>query len=883
MALAVVTNNTYLDLKYYTSKATVDHAAKAELQKDLEALGLDLFDFNAFVMRVVSVDHSPDSEYDLSHDHGNKQASKEGDSAFVSNDTTYPTSNPYMFSVPDDTQVYFTDSEHIFFAFTHHLTLFDINARGYVHPVALSYITRDPQKIIMRFDKFMNRFNEISRLMKKGNFSNFILDLKCKLLDLQHTENMLVCNDDSNLVPATRENLSVEAIQQASTVTRLMLDSVETYVNQTMRDNTDTQTHGKLFDTSSARETASLHGESQQTIEPPKDYVPKSIDALYPVAHFERKLRTVAQLCQKPDTKAQSASDPPHPQIPSAHPHRSLAQTKVIPLASIIEEQSVHCANKPKDRSFATAIAHDMYAEAINYLMEIIKDLCQSNVVLDINDEEQAFLDPISSEITIGRMFVMNMENPYPRDLYISPSMQNNLQQNIDLHLRLSEAEKDAFRTPETSGMTEPPLQKHNNVIREQDIFPITPETSQLWPLDNTFATNHTILRTLKKYQHCMHHIIFSLMTGRPVLIIGDDEYKSHIQQVVEALAIFVPGNSRTQHCIVDWFKDGLVTDTELGPMKLMGTAKRNVDPSIYRLEISCLEINLRHHNEGNLITSPLYLEGQWIHDILDAMTYFTEDLAYLAYLRTVFFSMGLKAYVYYHLYLTDHRLPPREIPTDSSCESGASLSNHEISRRWSVRRIMSYLKRIEDRENEQEDYFSSVAPPPSEKLPQHSVARELINEFSDEWGPGTEEDGTLSDENQATITLQTLQQHQRRHQVLSVPNFNCYPKPARRASECSAFSETSDFFDFIYGDLRFDTDDENENLSGDEEESPASSDEEQQKLLETEIHSQQESYEDIGISNLERKGRKLLHDKFNLHGDDQTIVVYLANLTKTI
>jgi hypothetical protein len=46
------------------------------------------------------------------------------------------------------------------------LTLFDINARGYVHPVALSFITRDCDKVVIRFEELMDRFNEVFLIIK---------------------------------------------------------------------------------------------------------------------------------------------------------------------------------------------------------------------------------------------------------------------------------------------------------------------------------------------------------------------------------------------------------------------------------------------------------------------------------------------------------------------------------------------------------------------------------------------------------------------------------------------------------------------------------------------------------------------------------------------
>ncbi|KAI9496964.1 hypothetical protein BDB00DRAFT_47792 [Zychaea mexicana] len=132
LPLAVVSEHFYFDLK--------DQERNTRRREEaLHELGLQDFDFNAFVLRIVSVDQTSDE-----FEHPDLEATAG------------------MFSIPDDTQVYTTDAENQFFAFTHHLALFDINARGYVHPVALSYITCDPEKIVWRFEDFSERFNEVN-------------------------------------------------------------------------------------------------------------------------------------------------------------------------------------------------------------------------------------------------------------------------------------------------------------------------------------------------------------------------------------------------------------------------------------------------------------------------------------------------------------------------------------------------------------------------------------------------------------------------------------------------------------------------------------------------------------------------------------------------
>lgn len=74
----------------------------------------------------------------------------------------------------------------------------------------------------------INSHDQVARLMKKGNFSNFAFDLKCRLVDLEHTQSVLKSKPNPDI--------SLDAMQQAITVTRLMIDTVESYVIQLLNE-----------------------------------------------------------------------------------------------------------------------------------------------------------------------------------------------------------------------------------------------------------------------------------------------------------------------------------------------------------------------------------------------------------------------------------------------------------------------------------------------------------------------------------------------------------------------------------------------------------------------------------------------------------------------
>ncbi|KAI9269641.1 hypothetical protein EDC94DRAFT_599500 [Helicostylum pulchrum] len=841
LPLAVVANSSYIDLKHYTEKQCPNNPHLKELSK----IGLESFDFNAFVLRVVSVDRSTEYEQidqDLIEP--------------LTPSSVLADSPPYTFSIPDDTQVYFTDSEHKFFAFTHHLTLFDINARGYVHPVALSYIARDPDKIVIRFEELMERFNQVSVKMKKGNYSNFTLDLKCRLIDLEFTE--------SAVSQQIKPTLSLQAIKQAITATKLMIDTLESSITQ-------------MNNTSLKGSKPTLS--SYTTV--PKDYQPKCIDTLYPVPHFERKLRSLAQLCQEPDEETQS----------------SLAQktASMIPLLSIIESQQQQ--QQTEERStFSNAITHDMYSEAIKSIQDMASYLGKSSMVLDVDDEEELFMNPISSALTFGRTFMLNMDNPQPRE-----------EEKEETSVTLKDESAMPTLPNETSVETEKEENRNLSSSQETDddefYFPVLQAPLQLWKPEP--APTH-LLQVLRKYQTLIVDVIFSLLTGRTVLIQGSVSNKQHVQQVVQALAVFVPGQSRDRHQIIDWFETSRFTDSHISSIKLVGIAKENMDASIH-IEGSCvLDIDAKN---GSLNSSPVYVEGQWINQLLDRMMLFSSDESYLAYLHTVFMTMSLKAFVYHHLYVCDE-FKLDETASDTAVVSKGYTSeaseSSTLSRKWSIR-LLNYLKKQEDPESD----LSSRSP--------SSVATASVHEST------TTDDEDYSEENQATVTLQNLlqknNQQDKPRTIVGLFSATGMDEPVitnatasttthtidedlRRDSISTSYTRESSvssgsspnlsddeeyalrrplttegsFLNFGTEDLEYFG---QEHCSDDEEDS--SSEEEKPKTRPPRRHGSKHRLRKLsdvgpdGVSYTERRGRRYLQEKMKVYGDDQTIVVYLA------
>ncbi|XP_075941014.1 guanine nucleotide exchange protein smcr8a [Anarhichas minor] len=125
------------------------------------------FDLNYFSLRIMSVDY---------------QASFVG----------HPPGSGYpRLSFVEDSRVVLGDSKEGAFAYVHHLTLYDLEARGFVRPFCMAYVSADERKIMLQFQELSLRFSQASECLKAGNRRAFAKELQRKLRDLEYTHSVL--------------------------------------------------------------------------------------------------------------------------------------------------------------------------------------------------------------------------------------------------------------------------------------------------------------------------------------------------------------------------------------------------------------------------------------------------------------------------------------------------------------------------------------------------------------------------------------------------------------------------------------------------------------------------------------------------------------------
>lgn len=119
------------------------------------------FDLNYFSLRIMSVDYQASF---VGHPPG----------------TGYP-----RLSFVEDSRVVLGDSKEGAFAYVHHLTLYDLEARGFVRPFCMAYVSADERKIMLQFQELSLRFSQASECLKAGNRRAFAKELQRKLRDLE--------------------------------------------------------------------------------------------------------------------------------------------------------------------------------------------------------------------------------------------------------------------------------------------------------------------------------------------------------------------------------------------------------------------------------------------------------------------------------------------------------------------------------------------------------------------------------------------------------------------------------------------------------------------------------------------------------------------------
>ncbi|XP_059005674.1 guanine nucleotide exchange protein SMCR8 [Mustela lutreola] len=242
------------------------------------------FDLNYFSLRIMSVDY---------------QASFVG----------HPPGSAYpKLNFVEDSKVVLGDSKEGAFAYVHHLTLYDLEARGFVRPFCMAYISADQHKIMQQFQELSAEFSKASECLKTGNRKAFAGELEKKLKDLDYTRTVLHTETEIQKKANDKGFYSSQAIEKANELASVEKSIIE---HQDLLKQIRSYPHRKL------QGSAPCPGESEHTQDQASQaaatsnldesadtdlytcrpaYTPKLIKAKSTKC-FDKKLKTLEELC----------------------------------------------------------------------------------------------------------------------------------------------------------------------------------------------------------------------------------------------------------------------------------------------------------------------------------------------------------------------------------------------------------------------------------------------------------------------------------------------------------------------------------------------------------------------------------------------------------
>ncbi|KAJ3601445.1 hypothetical protein NHX12_032413 [Muraenolepis orangiensis] len=245
------------------------------------------FDLNYFSLRIMSVDY---------------QASFVG----------HPPGSGYpRLSFVEDSRVVLGDSKEGAFAYVHHLTLYDLEARGFVRPFCMAYVSADERKIMMQFEELTHRFSQASECLKTGNRRAFAKELQRKLQDLEYTRFVLRKEEGLQREAAPPGIYSPHAVEKANELANVeksiyehrdLLRQISSYPSRPRRDPHAAPCHKCLTEClSEYEELLDKYGTLDDALKPaaggrvPAGKLIKARSAKC----FDKRLKTLSELCDE--------------------------------------------------------------------------------------------------------------------------------------------------------------------------------------------------------------------------------------------------------------------------------------------------------------------------------------------------------------------------------------------------------------------------------------------------------------------------------------------------------------------------------------------------------------------------------------------------------
>lgn len=551
--------------------------------------GSGTFNKDDFVVKVMAVDHQ----------------TKSTDPANFSEDSLR------------DTQVVIAYPQENAHAYVHHFTLLDVFARGYVRPLAVSYITHDSKKIMSHFPEFLESFSKISNSMKSANREIFKHDLALRIADAEHTHQ------------AVLQSKEPEAVLPAP-------NTVSEYMNDLK------QLHKKL---NKSQESLEASSETSTNIKElnvnqlgeVQEYQPQLIHSIAKNAYFHKKsgLRTLDELCGEGIEKARA-------QLNLAYVHFSRPS---IVLSLEKEDEMVMFPSS------------SMLSMGKNILLNF-------NVVADkrsrhLNPESiitpkgtQSTPVPTTKPFTVGTVSFSSSSTGSSVGSFGSLSSTPSQPNEATKEKESEEVKENITNSNENNAILNPAdhlsiiglVNAQHQAILKDPTFQLESFGSTLWGFSSNFH-GHGISDFRHRYSHAKN-IVFSLLKGRTVVITASPQNEIPVRRMIGTLSLFVPGHWGKHPNIVPWMTRPFKI-TDLPYIKLVGISKAEKSTSAVPKAIERY-ITLFDYESETVTTVPY--SGQIVDEMLNMQKRWPDEETLLAHIHQQLYELGCTASLYYHL-----------------------------------------------------------------------------------------------------------------------------------------------------------------------------------------------------------------------------------------
>ncbi|KAF9899219.1 hypothetical protein BX616_003168, partial [Lobosporangium transversale] len=163
------------------------------------------------------------------------------------------------------------------------------------------------------------------------------------------------------------------------------------------------------------------------------------------------------------------------------------------------------------------------------------------------------------------------------------------------------------------------------------------------------------VLDTLQKDPVAAKDLVFALLSGRKVCIMGQSDSEAKVRKLVSVLATFLPHAGypsreeqliEHQRQIMTWHQGpGLLQLSDMEKLCLVGVDSSKIDPKFLGSGICIL-----NYDTMAWINAQHYTDGVFLEAMFKDMDIFSEDTSFLAYVDGKLYEILLKSFLYYHL-----------------------------------------------------------------------------------------------------------------------------------------------------------------------------------------------------------------------------------------